>query len=747
VVVALKKSVSHVVRCAQLALITVVAWACAGGGGEAGSTEPEPVIVLLSVSPTAINVGLGQSRTVTVSFTRQDNGKSAVTLGIASPPPGVMATFDPSVVTTRTASITLTIAVAPDATPSRTNLFFALTGAEIGNGQPPMLEITMFAPQVTVTRAGPGSGTVTSNPTGINCGNACTANFKPTPLTLTAVPAVGSTFTGWSGACVATTATCTFTPTTVSTNNVTATFMAPSFTLAIAPTSVSVPQGTNANVTVSIARVGGFAGAVNLNFSGVPPGLSITPTPASLTAESATLTFAAALSLGVGNYPITINATAAGVAQRTATLPVLVTPSPGGSANLTLSFASCDPTQVPIWLAVQNGNGPWTRVTPGANSTFTFAITSVGGVAYVTGGGNNYSTTVMFLSASEASSIATGSICASTPQEGTRSLTTNALNTGPQNVTVTLGGAVTTFNDPNPPTGGTRFTLRNFPAGRRDLIAARSILQTNGLTQLQRLVLRRNTAYPQAAIPPAIDFGGPESFAPPGRFIALSNLGGDQSHISESFVTANGASESFFESIGAFAPNAGTDFVPWAAVPDSLLQPGDFHSFFIVTEPQGGNGNAGRGAWLLLHAPPSQAPASVALGPPLTTPSVTSLGTAPYLRMRAQLPSQAAYNAAAAADFTQDSIKVEVTATAKYSLGAPPAWTIDIPDLSGASYDPAWGLKNSLPVAWTVFALGGNILPFLGATPVDGALMVGAGASGSPNASMRFIPSRRARFP
>jgi hypothetical protein len=47
-----------------------------------------------------------------------------------------------------------------------------------------------------------GNGTVTSTPSGIDCGSVCEAEFDAdTPVTLTATPASGSTFTGWSGAC------------------------------------------------------------------------------------------------------------------------------------------------------------------------------------------------------------------------------------------------------------------------------------------------------------------------------------------------------------------------------------------------------------------------------------------------------------------------------------------------------------------------------------------------------------------
>jgi Divergent InlB B-repeat domain len=65
---------------------------------------------------------------------------------------------------------------------------------------------------LTVTTAGTGAGTVSSAPAGITCGATCSATFTlSTPVTLTATPASGSTFTGWSGACSGSTTTCTVT--------------------------------------------------------------------------------------------------------------------------------------------------------------------------------------------------------------------------------------------------------------------------------------------------------------------------------------------------------------------------------------------------------------------------------------------------------------------------------------------------------------------------------------------------------
>lgn len=53
---------------------------------------------------------------------------------------------------------------------------------------------------LTVTKTGSGSGTVSSSPSGIDCGASCQANFqRGTSVTLTALPAATSSFAGWSG--------------------------------------------------------------------------------------------------------------------------------------------------------------------------------------------------------------------------------------------------------------------------------------------------------------------------------------------------------------------------------------------------------------------------------------------------------------------------------------------------------------------------------------------------------------------
>jgi len=106
---------------------------------------------------------------------------------------------------------------------------------------------------LVVTRAGGGSGTVSSSPAGIMCGATCSTSFPiDTVVTLTAAPAMGSTFTGWSGACMGT-GTCIVTMS--ADRNVTATFAVEVFTLTVnkngtgTGTVRSMPAGIDCGAT------------------------------------------------------------------------------------------------------------------------------------------------------------------------------------------------------------------------------------------------------------------------------------------------------------------------------------------------------------------------------------------------------------------------------------------------------------------------------------------------------------------
>lgn len=115
---------------------------------------------------------------------------------------------------------------------------------------------------LTVAKAGTGSGTVVSTPSGINCGGDCVETYAAGRIvTLTATPASGSFFSGWSGGECAGTHPCVMagnTPVTV-----TATFSldrtAPTATITSPASGTSVSGSVNVTVNaadnVAVTRV------------------------------------------------------------------------------------------------------------------------------------------------------------------------------------------------------------------------------------------------------------------------------------------------------------------------------------------------------------------------------------------------------------------------------------------------------------------------------------------------------------
>lgn len=185
-------------------------------------------IPIISVTPTTDSFGNTYVNTAstTHSFTIRNSGTANLVIGLTSISGNNSTEFVKTADTCSgqtivpSASCTLGVAFAPASTGAKT------ANISIGSNDPstPILAASLNGigvyPVLTVTKAGSGTGTVTSIPSGISCGNTCTGQFAT--VSLSAAPDALSSFTGWSGSCTGTAACA---PGMTADANVTATFV------------------------------------------------------------------------------------------------------------------------------------------------------------------------------------------------------------------------------------------------------------------------------------------------------------------------------------------------------------------------------------------------------------------------------------------------------------------------------------------------------------------------------------------
>lgn len=138
--------------------------------------------------------------------------------------------------------------------------------------------------------------------------------------------------------------------------------------------AVTVPSGGTATSTVTIARSGGFEGAVSLVVSGLPTVItgSISPSVVPSGTSTATITWTAVAGAPVGAHTVTVQATASGVPMSSTTIPLSISAQPPAAIALLAgdnqSVASGEPVPVVPRVIVRDVQG---RPVAGVTVTFT----------------------------------------------------------------------------------------------------------------------------------------------------------------------------------------------------------------------------------------------------------------------------------------------------------------------------------------------------------------------------------------
>ncbi|HSM86829.1 MAG TPA: hypothetical protein VLT16_11780, partial [Candidatus Limnocylindrales bacterium] len=282
----------------------------------------------VSISPTAQSVNQGQNAGYGVTVGSSGGFKSVVVLSVSGLPPNATATLSPTSITGSGIS-SLTVVTAAD-TPAGTYTL-TVTGTSGPLVRTATATLTVLAPDFSLS-ASPGSqiiivgqgtsytvtlspinnyvGTVSFSVSGLPANT--TATFNPASLltsgsttlsittTAATVPGIYPlTIIGTDGVLTRTTSvTLEVDP-----------LPTADFTIA-APSAITVKRNSSGSETVTITAVNGFTGTVDLSISGLPPLVTASFTPASITGSGvSTLTFVVDHRAKQGIYPLTVTGT------------------------------------------------------------------------------------------------------------------------------------------------------------------------------------------------------------------------------------------------------------------------------------------------------------------------------------------------------------------------------------------------------------------------------------------------------
>ena len=260
---------------------------------------------------------------------------------------------------THTATIAMTIAAAAPTPDFSLTVVPATLGLTVGAAGHTVAvtanALNGFTSRISVSASGLPAG-VTASPSTLTLTPGIAQNLTLTAGTNAKAGTATITLTGTSGS---------LTHTATVTITINAAAPAPDFSLTVAPASLSLTAGsTGKSTSVTANALSGFTGSVSVSLSGLPAG--VTPSPSSLTLSpgvAQNLTLTAGTSAKAGTATITLTGTS-GSLTHTATIALTITAAaPAPDFSLSVTPAS-------LTLTVGGGGQP-TSVTANALNGFT----------------------------------------------------------------------------------------------------------------------------------------------------------------------------------------------------------------------------------------------------------------------------------------------------------------------------------------------------------------------------------------
>lgn len=347
----------------------------------------------------SVTLAQGESRSFTVTAASSDNFKGSVFISPRGLPTGVTSAPGSLTVTAGTPS-TFTLTASSTAPAGTTNVSLIGTSGDLSASAKVAVTVTAVAPpsgnQQDFTLAvapasatlGAGASTqVTLSSTAVNgfsgpisvAINGLPAGVTASPATISLQPGTPQTVTLTASATAAGTpspATVSFVGTSGSLThtatlalNVTATTPGnnPDFTLTAAPGTVALTAGSSSQVTLNSSALNGFSGGVSIAISGLPTGVTASPSTATLQPGTPlTITLTASLTAPATTSPAVVRFVGtSGSLSHTATVSVTVSAAP----DFTLSAT-------PATLNVTQGaqSAPL-QISAAAQNSFTGSIT------------------------------------------------------------------------------------------------------------------------------------------------------------------------------------------------------------------------------------------------------------------------------------------------------------------------------------------------------------------------------------